>query len=194
MLPGAQLAATQSEVSFAAWTQQPLGSFKVDGSSPQRRDLNLLIMPLSVRFPVGHFRLRTGTLTAHLVDIDPQITSSPCCPRPPGTAPVFVGSGGSATFAWQMPRATRVHFRRLVLSVDAGGAIGTHIGTVWNWRRDRWDPINLRYGDAPLSNPDRYVSPSGTVLLRLHATDASRDISMPDTRQALQISGEGEVE
>ncbi|MBV9281309.1 MAG: hypothetical protein JOZ41_14610 [Chloroflexi bacterium] len=197
MLPEGWTLPSAAEVMLVGWSEQPLGSFSVDGSPPQRRDLDLITAPLSVHLVRGPFLLRRGTLGAHLVDILP-VQSSSCCPGPPGVQPITLGVGGWATFEFDIPHHGSLHFRRLTLSVNAGGPDGTNIGHVYDWRARAWVPINLETGDADLRDPDRFVSPAGAVLLRLKATgytpDGSfgpTDINIQDVHQDLQISGSG---
>jgi len=189
-LPDAQNVSTLGEILFVAWNQQPLGSIQVDGSAPQRRDLNLIVSPLSANFAPGPFTLRTGTIGANLVNLVPQQTQNGCC-WPPGPNSIYVGSGGSATFQFDLPHASHVHFKHLWLNVDAGGALGAGLGRVWDWRAGRWATINLDLGYAALQNPDRFVSSQGALLVKLVAGDYSQDIRIADIHRNLQISGDG---
>lgn len=193
MLPEAQTLSRVGEVSFVAWNQQPLGSITVDGVSPQRRDLNLIVAPLTVDFTGGPFTMRTGTFGAHLVDDVSlnTLSNTGCCCCTPSPDPVYVGSGDSATFAFDLPRAHRLHFSTLWLQVDAGGADGANIGSVYDWRARRWVHEDLSMGYAGLSNPDRFLSPAHTVLVKLAGDSASGDIRVSDPHQDLQLSGTG---
>lgn len=194
MLPEGPTLSFGGEVELVAWTEQPLGSFSVDGSAPHRRDLNLIMSPLSVHISAGPFRLREGALEAHLVDIAPHSVSN-CCPGPPTGKPIMLGVGGWATFEFDVPHTRHLHFRHLTLSVNAGGRDGSDIGHVYDWHARTWRPIDLTTGDASLPNPDRFVSPGDAILLKLKATNASTafgtDIQIMDLRQNIQISGSG---
>ena len=197
-LPDTATALSAGEVQLVAWSEQPLGSLTVDGVAPQRRDLNLVTSPLAVHVSRGTFRLRQGTLGARLVDID-ATQSTACCPGYPGSQPIYLGVGGSATFEFDIPYAGHVHFQQLTLSVNAGGADGTDIGHVYDWQARRWTPVNLVTGDATLSHPDRFISPWGTLLVKLKATGdypstygpTSGEITITDPYQDLQLSGSG---
>jgi hypothetical protein len=106
--------------------------------------------------------------------------------------PVVFGAGGSATFAWTLPVGSRhVRFSRLTVGVNAGGAAGANIGSVYDWRAHRWVRINLQYATTHLTRPDRFVSPGGQVLLKLRATYSSGDVRIADPLQSLEISGKG---
>ncbi len=189
-LPDAQSVSTLGEILFVAWNQQPLGSIQVDGAAPQRRDLNLVVSPLSATFAPGPFTLRTGTIGANLVNLSPQQTQNGCC-WPPGPNSIYLGSGGSATFQFNLPRTTHLHFNHLWLNVDAGGALGAGLGRVWDWRAGKWVAINLDLGYAALGNPDRFISSQGALLLKLVPGDFSQDVRITDIHRNLQISGDG---
>jgi hypothetical protein len=197
-IPDAQDVTALGEVLFIAWNQQPLGSISVDGASPQRRDLNLVVSPLSVNFGTGPFALRTGTFGARLVDISPETGTGGCC-GPTGTNSVDVGVGGSATFEFDLPSPNRLHFKHLWLNVDAGGADGTDMGRIWDWRAGRWVKVDLVLGYAQLHDPGRFISPSGALVVKLVNTNGDGpafyqgpgDIHIYDVHRNLQISGDG---
>ncbi len=189
-LPDAQSVSALGEILFVAWNQQPLGSIQVDGAAPQRRDLNLIVSPLSAGIAPGPFTLRTGTIGANLVNLSPQQTQNGCC-WPPGPNSIYLGSGGSATFEFDLPRARHLHFNHLWLNVDAGGALGADLGRVWDWRAGKWVTINLDLGYAALGNPNRFISSHGALLLKLVPGDFSNDIRITDIHRNLQISGDG---
>jgi hypothetical protein len=194
-IPDAQDVTALGEVLFIAWNQQPLGSISVDGASPQRRDLNLVVSPLSVNFGTGPFTLRTGTFGARLVDISPQWSTSGCC-GPTGPSSIDVAIGGSATFEFDLPSAHRLHFKHLWLNVNAGGADGTGMGRVWDWRAHRWVKEDLFLGYAQLRDPDRFISPIGVLLVKLVNSGVGSyagpgDMHIYDVHHDLQVSGDG---
>ncbi|HZU11309.1 MAG TPA: hypothetical protein VFB58_00575 [Chloroflexota bacterium] len=188
-LPEAQDIADVGEVVFVGWTQQPFGAISVDGAAPQRRDLTLVTAPLQVSFPHGPFTLRTGVLGAHLVDENPQPSQNSCCPQP--SEPVILNAGGWAVFAFDIPQAPRITWTRLNLGVDAGGADGADICAVYDWHRHAWVHEDNTYGYTRLRDPARFISPSGTLLVRLRATYDSNTIHINDIHHSLQLSGSG---
>lgn len=191
-LPEARNITWSSEVLLVGWSQDSLGTFTVEGATPRRRDLTLVVAPLSVEIPHGPFQLRPGTIGAHLVDAVPVPPQSGSLDS---SAPqvIDLGAGGSATFEFDVSSVRPVHFRHLSLSVDAGGADETRIGEVYDWRAGRWTAIHLRPGGASLPAPQRFISRAGAVLLRLHATDQSGDVVIADPRHDLQLTGSGTV-
>jgi hypothetical protein len=192
-LPETQVGSMPGEVMFLGWTERSLGSISVDGTAPQRRDLNLVMAPISVHLARGAFRLPTGVLGARLIDASPgDASSGGCCPFDPRLQPVYLGVGGSATYQFDIP-GQRVHFQRLALDVNAGGALGDRIGHAYNWNTGRWDAVDLTTGSAHLSHPDQYVSPRGALLLKLSTTDFSGPVVIGDAHRQLQISGAGTV-
>jgi len=60
MLPNTQSITANAEVVFLGWSERPLGQLTVDGTGPQRRDLDLIAAPLGVSFPAGRFKLLPG--------------------------------------------------------------------------------------------------------------------------------------
>ena len=209
MLSQSQSLSTLGEVLLIGWSMQPLGSFSVDGSAPQRRDLTLIVVPLSVHFPShGSFRIRTGTFRANLVDIVPQAPQSNCCGFfSRNDQQISVGPGGSFTFEFDMPnggypaggarpRAAGlqgvVRFQRLALTVN-GGAGSTTTGHVYDWHAHRWVAVDLSTGTAELPNPNRFVSPDGRIMLKLQATAGSGDLTIDSPYQDVQLSGMGTV-
>ncbi len=188
MLPQTQQLTTEGEVMLVGWTVQPLGTFDVDGVAPRERELTMLSMPLTVAFPHQAFRLRSGTVGARLVDDVPQqpVNSNGCCGF---GQPVYIGSGGSATFEFDLADR-HARFSRLSLWVNAGGALGDDIGHVYDWRAHRWVHVNLSTGETTLRAPNRFISPWGAVQLRFNATDNSGDITIWNLNRDLQLTGQ----
>jgi hypothetical protein len=192
-LPNGQDLPSASAVVLVGWSENSLGSITVDGATPRRRDLNLIEAPLAVHFARGTFQLRPGTLSAYLVDGRPQTPQNGCCPAFFGSRVVGVGPGGSAIFQFDIPHAPRMRFHRLVLSINAGGADGSKVAQVYDWRRHRWVHVILGPTDAVLASPSRFISASGALQVRLHSTTRSGDIVIADPRQDVQLSGTATV-
>jgi len=185
---------TLGQVLLVGWSERPLGAISVDGTVPQRRDLNLIVTPLSVRFPSrGSFRLLPGTLGPHLVDVLPRAPQSSCCGFGPGSdqpQQVSVGPGGFLTFEFDLPGSGHIRFQRLALNINSGDD-GTNAGRVYDWRTLRWVNIDLSPGDAQLPNPNRFVSSHGQIMVRFQATGGAGDLTISDPYHDLQISGTG---
>lgn len=189
MLPEAQTVTSLGEVLFIAWNQQPLLDVTVNGSAAPTRNLNLIVQPLVPQSVTpGHFLLRTGTVGAQLLSVDPAPNRNQYDPYPSG---LDIGAGGSATFEFQLPSADRIRFARLTLNVNAGGANSIDMGRVWDWRSRSWVVFDLSQGYAGLTQPNRFVSPSGTVLVKLVNTDTTHDLQIYDSHASLQLSGAG---
>jgi ABC-2 type transport system permease protein len=107
---------------------------------------------------------------------------------------VGVGAGGSATFQFDIPNSHHLHFHRLVLSVNAGGADGSKVAQVYDWHKNRWVHVDLGSNDVVLTTPARYVSSAGALQIRLHATSSSGDIVITDPLEDVQLSGTATVE
>jgi hypothetical protein len=192
-LPAGQDLPATNGVLLLGWTENSLGSLTVDGATPRRRDLNLIEAPLPVHFSRGAFQLRQGTLSAYLVDGRPQSPQNGCCSSSVGSRVVGVGPGGSAIFQFDVPNSGHVHFHRLVLSVNAGGADGSKVAQVYDWRSNRWVHVNLRPIDAVLPTPSRFISADGALQVRLVSTSSSGDIVIADPSQDVQLSGTATV-
>jgi hypothetical protein len=187
---------TLGEVLLVGWSERPLGTVRVDGSVPQRRDLNVVVTPLSVRFPSrGSFRLLTGTLGSHLVDILPRAPQSSCCgggfgPGNDQQQAASVGPGGFLTFEFDLPANRHTRFRRLAVHVS-GGDEGANAGEMYDWSTFRWVRVDLSTGVARLRNPNRFVSSGGQIMVRLQATTGGGDLSITDPYHDIQLSGVG---
>jgi hypothetical protein len=193
-LPNGQGLPASSEVVLIGWSEDSLGPLTVDGTTPQRRDLNLIEVPLTVHFTPGTFELRPGTLSAYLVDGRAQSPQNGCCPTSFGSRVVGIGPGGSAIFQFDIPNPRRTRFHRLVLSVNAGGADGTGVAQVYDWRHHHWVHVSLGPIDVELTRPSRFISTSGALQVRLHSTPGSGDIVIADPRQDVQLSGTATVD
>jgi hypothetical protein len=193
MLSQVQPLSALGQIALVGWTEQPLGSISVDGTSPQRRDLTLLAAPLSVHLPArGGFVLRPGAIGAHLVDIVPRAPSSTCCGFfSRDGQPVSVGVGGSLTFEFDLPRGGRVRFQSLGLTVNGDQSSGN--GYVYDWQQQRWIGIDVSSGQADLTRPDRFVAADGRLLLKIQATNGTGDLTIDDPSQDVQLSGRGTV-
>lgn len=183
-----------NEVELLGWSLRPVGSFTVNGSVPQRRDLNLLAVPVSVHLPShGTFQLLAGTLGAQPVDINPKIPQSDCCSFfSRNDHEISIGAGGSITFQFNIPNSRHVRFHQLQVTTSAGDN-GIDQGQVYDWRTHRWAPIDLSTGTARIVHPDRITSPGGAVLLRLLASPTAGDLSIDNPYGDMQISGTGAV-
>jgi hypothetical protein len=201
MLSRAQDLPLPAGVFLTGWSRKPLAPLTVDGTTPQRRDLAFLFVPLSVHFPSrGPFRLLPNTLTSQLVDVLPRAPHS-CCSGfggfggfggPDTPQQVSVGQGGSLTFEFDIPNARHVHFRQL--SVSPGNR-SDNIGParVYDWQAGRWASVNLSIGTVRLPRPDRFVSPGGQVLVKLESTSVIGDLTISDQNHAVDLSGSGVV-
>jgi hypothetical protein len=194
MLSQSQSLSALGQVLLIGWSERPLGAVRVDGSAPQRRDLNLIVVPLSVHFPShGSFRLRAGTFGAHLVDIVPRAPDSSCCFFSRFDHQLSVGPGGSFTFEFDTPTNGLVRFSQLALTVNSGDD-GVGAGRVYDWRAHRWVAVDLSSGTARLPDPNRFVSPRGQIMLALEATSGSGDLTISDPYGDVQLSGAGAVQ
>lgn len=194
-LPETQILPALSEVMLVAWSDRSLDPVGVAGGAATHRDLTLLVQPLSVGLAHGRFRLPTGVLAARALEVVPKPPQYPCCG--PTIQPVSLGNGGQAMFAFQLPPA-----RYSSLSVDlyAGGADRTASGysgmpsgaaQVYDWRASRWVALRFAAGTSRLTHPIRFISYTGTLLLRLVSTARTGDLTILDPGHDIQLHGGG---
>lgn len=188
-IPEAQAISALGQVTLAGWTEQPFGAITVDGAAPQRRDLTLVMAPLQVRFPHGPFTLRTGVLDAQIIDQSPQAAQNLCCAQ--SGQSVLLSPGSWAILGFDIPQASHLHWTRLDLGVNAGGASGAEICSVYDWRHAAWVHEDVTFGYTRLKHPARFISPAGRMLVRLRATADSGNIRIMDIHRALQLRGTG---
>jgi hypothetical protein len=126
--------------------------------------------------------------------VHPAAAPYECCGTTP--QPIAFGPGGSASFAFSLPAGIRLSRVRLYLyagGVDpsASGYEGVPRNAVsaYDWHAGRWIDLAFRNGASDLPDPGRFVSPDGSILVRLVATNG--DLSILDPHQDLQIDVTG---
>jgi len=195
-LPDVNVASMLSEVFLAAWTTDPLGNFRLDGSPARRDDTDLLLKPLSVDFHPGTFKLRPGTLGAYPLDMVPVVPRYACCS--PSVQGIYLGGGGAAVFEFDFPDPGRLSIHSLALDAFAGGPGTTyngysdmpkHAASVFNWRTRRWQELAFHHARSVLPHADAVVSPSGAMLVRIRALPQTGDLAVFDAHHDLQVSG-----
>ena len=182
-------------MSPVAWSDRSLDPVMLDGVPVNHRDLTLLVQPVTVALPHGRFLLPTGVQGARVVEVNP---TTPEYPLGGYTAqPISLGPGASATFAFDLPKAS---YRALSIDLYAGGADTTETGythvpdgaaSVYDWRAHRWTPLHFAASTSRLVNPVRFISYTGSVLVRLRSTKRSGYLAILDPRQDLQLHGAG---
>jgi hypothetical protein len=194
-LPETNLVSVLGEVSLVAWTDATLAPFTVNGGHVQQRNLSMLVKTIgSLPPPRGHFRVRTGTLGAHVLSVRPTPAPYTCCGVT--AQPVAFGPGGTATFVYSLPG--HLHLSGLRLHVYGGGSDPSASGyeglptgsvAVYDWHAGRWAPLNVRQSTAAAPHPMRLLSPTGTILVRLKAIKT--DLSILDPHHDLQLEMTG---
>jgi hypothetical protein len=194
-LPERQLLPLLGEVTLVAWSDRKLDPINVAGSAASHRDLTMFIQPISVGLQRGSFRLPTGVLGARTLEVVPKQPRYPCCG--PTIQPVSLGSGGQAIFGFQLPQA---RYTSLSLDAYAGGADVTSSGytgmpagalQAYDWRAGRWQGLTFSGATSRLTDPIRFISYTGTLLLRLVAMARSGDLTILDPGHDLQLHGAG---
>lgn len=189
----AQNISSLGQILFVAWNQQPLGSMTVNGVAPQRRQLNLVVQPLSATIERGPFKLRTGTSGPTLTEVTPG--AHPQCCSSPGASSLELGAGGSATLQFSLPAAGHLRFKRLWLHIlDGAPARNGNFVFAWSRSRNRWVRLKIsRPGDAELPSPTQFVTGDGKLGLKIVDLRSNEQIVLPSLATDIQISGQGSV-
>ncbi|HEX8918960.1 MAG TPA: hypothetical protein VF898_10690, partial [Chloroflexota bacterium] len=196
-LPETYVVAADSEIQFFAWTTDNL---HVIASSPSGPEQSLVLVhgSLNVGIAPGHFQLSVGTVGAHLMDEIPSKPQYACCAPLPQA--VFIGGGGQATFEFDLPISRRATYSHLVVHIYAGGEDPTYTAytglapgaaSAFDWQAGRWIALSFRHADTQLRNPERFVSSTGALLVRLRASDASHELTITDPLRDIQLYGTG---
>lgn len=194
-LPETNLVSLMGEVTLVAWTDAPIAPLSVNGSTVQQRELALLVKPIpALNLPVGPFHIRSGTLGAEMLSVRPAPAPYECCGQT--AQPISFGPGGWASFAFSLPTHIRVSSARLHLY--AGGSdpsatgyegVPSHGVSAFDWRAGGWATLDFHGGVANLSRAGRFVSPTGSILVRLAAKGS--DLAVLDAHQDLQLEVTG---
>lgn len=200
ILPEVNDLSPAGQVQLLAWTDQPLAPLRLEGgldSAPGRRDLTLIVQPITVNFPNKTFHLRIGTIDARLLAALPARPESVCCG--PLVQSMYLASGGSAVFAFDLPQPSRLRARKLAIVADVLDpyeyaaqyeSIPPGLGSTYNWRLGRWLPLDFRQGKALIPDPGNAVSATGIVLLKVSITNAIGGLAVMNPQHDLQIEGD----
>ncbi len=170
------------------WTRQPLPALQVNGRTPQRSALNLMLALPLVTLPRGLVHLLEGVLSPQVIARTGTVEGT--------SEDLMIGPRSSATLALTLPRPEgRLVARTLTMSAaPSPGTLPLAAITVslYNWARHTWRVVDLSSGQITLPHASPYVSPAGKVMVRL-ATPDSGGIFFESVREQFRIGLDGDV-
>jgi len=170
------------------WTRQPLPALQVNGRTPQRSALNLMLALPLVALPRGPVHLLEGVLSPQVINRTGTVEGT--------SETLMIGLRSSATLALTLPRPEgRLVARTLTMSaVPSPGMLPLAAITVslYNWARHTWRVVDLSSGQLTLPHAGPYVSPAGRVMVRL-ATPDSGGVFFESVREQFRMGLDGDV-
>jgi len=186
VFPSGSVATVSAPLTLIGWTNAPLGAFSVNGASPRRTDLDLVVAPLGLSGAPGGFALTPGDLPIGVVGTSVSQTS--------GSSGLTLNGGDRVDVQLVLPatrRARRVDTLLLAANPSSGSSsLGT--AKLWDWGTGRWHSVNLSNGALDVHQAAPYVSPDGRVLLRLEAPSGG-NLTFNNVDQSIQIGASGSV-
>jgi hypothetical protein len=180
--------ASYAPVVLVGWTTSPLTSMQVNGATPRRFDLNMIVTALPLVVGPGSFSLGMGMVLPHIIS-----TSST---TPSNGSGLNLSPGDTATFEFDVPyNGRRVSGSTLDLALQSSGSDGVSsgLGELWNWQQQRWTTIDISALTAHIGHAAAFVSPSGVVRFRMTAPSTG-SVSLNDVNSTIQMGMTGKVE
>jgi len=187
VFPSGSVSGVSAPLTLIGWTNAPLGALSVNGASPRRTDLDLVVAPLGLSGAPGGFTLAPGDLPVGVVGTTVSQNG--------GSGGLTLNAGDRVDVQLVLPatsRARRVDTLSLAANPTSGSS-SLGMAKLWNWGTRRWRSVDLSNGgplDVRQAAP--YVSPDGRVLLRLEAPSGG-NLSFNNVDQSIQIGASGSV-
>ena len=189
VFPGGSAATISAPLTLIGWSNTPIGLFSVNGASPRRTDLDLVVAPLGLRVASGLFTLAPGDLPVGVVGTTVSQIN--------GSNGLTLNAGDRVDVQLALPATTRT--RRVdTLSLVANPTNGSSslvssTARLWDWRTGQWRDVDLSNGSLDVKNAAPYVSADGHVLLRLEAPSGG-SLSFNNVDQNIQIGASGSIQ
>jgi hypothetical protein len=190
VFPGGSLATATAPLTLIGWSTAPLGQFSVNGATPHRADLDLIVAPLTLSAAASRFALSPG-------DLPVSVLGTTVVPSAggPGNA-LTLNSGDHMDVQLVVPTAGRhLHLDSLTVQTnlsDGSSSLSPTDAALWNWTTGRWDTIDLSSGSHVVHHAAAYAAPDGRIILRVQAPQAG--ITFSNVDQSLQIGATGGVQ
>ena len=189
VFPSGSAATISAPLTLIGWSNTPIGLFSVNGASPHRTDLDLVVAPLGLSVASGPFTLAPGDLPVGVVGTSvSQINDS---------NGLTLNAGDRVDVQLALPATTRTrHVNTLSLvanPTNGSSSLAPSTAQLWNWATRRWHAIDLSNGSLDVKNAAPYVSSDGRVLLRLEAPSGS-SLSFNNVDQNIQIGASGSMQ
>jgi hypothetical protein len=163
----------------------------VNGATPQRADLDLIVAPLTLSVAAGRFVLSPGDLPVSVLGTTVVPSASG-----PGNS-LTLNSGDHMDVQLTVPTAGRhLHLDSLTVQTnlsDGSSSLSPTDAALWNWTTGRWDTVDLSSGSHVVRHAASYAAPDGRIILRIQAPQAG-SLTFNDIDQSLQIGATGGVQ
>ena len=189
VFPSGSAATISAPLTLIGWSNTPIGLFSVNGASPRRTDLDLVVAPLGLSVSPGSFTLAPGDLPVGVVGTSVSQIN--------GSNGLTLNAGDRVDVQLALPATTltrRVDTLSLVANPTNGSSsLAPSTAQLWNWRTRHWRDVDLSNGSLDVKNAAPYVSDDGRVLLRLEAPSGS-SLSFNNVDQNIQIGASGSIQ
>jgi len=199
VFPTGFVATPSAPLALIGWSTDEVGGFAVNGSTPRRTDLDLVVAPLGLSIAPGAYTLQPGDIPVGSLGTSTGLGNN-------AASGLNLSSTDHIDVQFIMPRAAASH--RLTVETltvqtyvnfsNGSASLGVDSFKLWNWRRGRWEGIDLSSGPRTIGpgqgqdhrDPTAYVSPQGRVLLRL---DSPGQTSIGNVDQSLLVGVTGKA-
>ena len=199
VFPTGFVATSSAPLALIGWSTDGIGAFAVNGSAPRRTDLDLVVAPLGLSIAPGAYTLQPGDIPVGSLGTSTGLGNN-------AASGLNLSSTDHLDVQLVLPRTAAGH--RLTVETltvqtyvnfsNGSASLGVDSFKLWNWRRGRWEGIDLSSGPRTIGpgqgqdhrDPTAYVSPQGRVLLHL---DPPGQTSIGNVDQSLLVGVTGKA-
>jgi len=199
VFPTGFVATPSAPLALIGWSTDGVGGFAVNGSAPRRTNLDLVVAPLGLSIAPGAYTLQPGDIPVGSLTTSTGLGNN-------AASGLNLSSSDHLDVQFIMPHAAagrRLTVETLTVQTylnfsNGSASLGADSFKLWNWRRGRWEGIDLSSGPRTIGpgqgqdhrDPTAYVSPEGRVLLHL---DPPGQTSIGNVDQSLLIGVTGKA-